>query len=287
MKKFLFFLLLFQFFVFCHRPFYLVTGINAGFFANFLLVLGSLDEYDNENANGLFVEFDENHLYYDPSLNQNWWENYFDPIKLGDIRHFVQDVESQELPLVFHARERLSRTRAKYLIDKYIHINSSIQNDVDTFVSTQLFSSYTMVGVHYRGTDKLISEAKRVSYSKMYEIMDEVRKEYYQVRFFIATDEEAFLNFCQEKFGEDICFFPQVRSKTDEPLHNGDLIENYQKGRLALIDCLLLSNCDILLRTKSNLSIVSTFFNPKIHDCLIEPLKKSQFFAWSEEVDSE
>ena len=38
----------------------------------------------------------------------------------------------------------------------------------------------------------------------------------------------------------------------------------YEIGKEALVDSLLLSRCDFLLRTESNLSVASLFFNPAL-----------------------
>ena len=40
--------------------------------------------------------------------------------------------------------------------------------------------------------------------------------------------------------------------------------DNWNKGRDAVLDCLLLSRCDVLVRTASNLGLCAAFFNPRL-----------------------
>ena len=46
---------------------------------------------------------------------------------------------------------------------------------------------------------------------------------------------------------------------------------NYQKGLDAVIDCLLLSRTQFLIRTASNLSLCAAMFNSRVPDLLLNP----------------
>ena len=55
-----------------------------------------------------------------------------------------------------------------------------------------------------------------------------------------------------------------VRSVDGGAIHSRpEMGDNYIKGKEALINCLLLSRCNVLIRTASFLSAWSSFFNPK------------------------
>ena len=58
------------------------------------------------------------------------------------------------------------------------------------------------------------------------------------------------------------------RSVDGNPTHWRD-ISNHDKGEDAVIDCLLLSRCQFLIRSASNLSVCSTFFNPELPQKLL------------------
>lgn len=87
---------------------------------------------------------------------------------------------------------------------------------------------------------------------------------YENIKIFIASDEEMFVQFMTDEFG-DLIFYNQnvMRSKDNTPIH---LKKNspYDNGKNALIDSVLLSRGSVLIRTSSNLSLWSTFFNPDI-----------------------
>ena len=88
----------------------------------------------------------------------------------------------------------------------------------------------------------------------------------YQV--FVATDEIEFLEFMQKAFGDRVIFSessPRVHA-SDQPIHLDRTlpVSNYQKGKSALVDCLLLAATDYLVKGRSNLSDASLAFNPQL-----------------------
>lgn len=59
------------------------------------------------------------------------------------------------------------------------------------------------------------------------------------------------------------------RSSNGEPGVHFINKNNYSLGEEALIDACLLSKCDLLIRTSSNLSLWSTYFNPSLPTILL------------------
>ncbi len=128
--------------------------------------------------------------------------------------------------------------------------------------SRSKFKDHFVIGVHYRGTDKVL-EGPRLEYYKVAAsvfqyVIDYKLKDF---KVYIATDESEFLKFMKSLFGPRVLYIPAFRSVTHEPTH---LVNNnpYRQGEEALMDCLLLSHCQVLFRTTSNLSLWSTYFNP-------------------------
>ena len=73
-----------------------------------------------------------------------------------------------------------------------------------------------------------------------------------------------FLDYLIALFPDKVCFnTAAIRSESNRPLHASHP-NPYQGGEDALLDCLLLSKSDILVRTSSNLSLISSFFSPEI-----------------------
>ncbi len=68
----------------------------------------------------------------------------------------------------------------------------------------------------------------------------------------------------QQEFPSRIVSRDVHRTTGAEGVHFSEQIGGYQLGEEALIDSLLLSKCNLLIRTSSNLSLWSTYFQPDI-----------------------
>lgn len=246
---------------------FILQGYWMGFFGNFNMVLGALESFEKGECKGVQVAFNESHCYFDPTKGENWWNYYFEPIYIGDLSNSIYPPHKTIVDWILNTRWHMSKKYANYLIRKYIRIKPEILQEIDEFCGLQNFRDTYMIGVHYRGTDKMdkrYAEAEFFSHNQMLACMDLVKLKHPHARFFVATDEETFLEAAVKKYGRDITYVEQIRSTTQLAPHNMVEIPNYIKGKDALIDCLLLSRCNILIRTSSNLSCASVFFNPNI-----------------------
>ena len=157
----------------------------------------------------------------------------------------------------------MSRERGFTLIDRYIRPRAHIRERVDSYVRTN-FDSAFVIGIHYRGTDKF-EDAPRVPYEQVRAaVLDAINAAApARYKLFVATDEQAFLEYMLDLFPGRLLYLDMYRSVDSAPI---DVVQgdNHRKGEDAVMDCLLLSRCDHLVRTASNLSLCSTLFNPDI-----------------------
>lgn len=232
----------------------------CGFFASFKVVLGSIHLYEKGVVKGVKVDFVENGPYYQNQQGKNWWSYYFKPIDLGNTEKPYLKTAGV-INGFFNIWKYLDKCNihdVNNTLRKYVDIKDHILNKIDFFYESQ-FEDKFVIGVHYRGTDK-IKEAPRIPYELVF---NEINKtianlEQDDFKIFIATDEENFLN-------EALKIYPNIitrnvkRSKTNQPIHFGG---GYLAGEEALIDCVLLSKCDILIRTESHLSDCCKYFSP-------------------------
>ena len=131
--------------------------------------------------------------------------------------------------------------------------------------------SFFVIGVHHRGTDKVI-EWSLVEYEKTYQVIKQVMKSYYpkqkKIKIFVATDDQEFLTYLKSIHPSCVIYNNFVRSSNGVPLHYGEnnlYANSYQKGREAVIDCLILSRCHTLIRPATScFSLIFTFFNPAL-----------------------
>ncbi len=245
-----------------HSPSYIG---GAGMFHNFNIVLGVLDLYDVQNHFALTIDLGTEGLYYDSSYGSNWWSYYFKtlyyPLKKEyenkkPLIKLFSDAEKGDIGNKAHFF--MSRIRAHELIEKYIQVKQEILEEVDEFYE-KFLKGYEIIGVHYRSTDKWL-EAMRVSYQEVIDVIDRIIKKHPEKTYkvFVATDEVSFLEIMKTRY--NVCYTTAQRMD-EQPIHYVSQ-QGYLKGKEALIDCLLLAKTHLLVRTNSNLSAVSAYFNP-------------------------
>jgi hypothetical protein len=245
----------------------LLRARAAGMFSVLDNVFSVADCYDRKFCSAVKVDFADTGLYYDQDQGLNWFDYYFERIDLGTPKRPFWIMEDTDRPNInFPDASHFNRDSIAQLVEKYIKVKPYIAAKVQAFVKGN-FGSGFVVGVHYRGTDKS-EEAIKVPYER---VVEEILKltqalglnEY---KIFLATDEQAMIDFLQAQFPGRVTFNPNAeRSDDGNPLHLGGTDSSPSEiGEQALIDCLLLSKTNALIRTSSNLSRWSTYFNPKI-----------------------
>jgi hypothetical protein len=229
-------------------------------------VWGLVDCFETNFCSAIKIDFGKEGLYYDSKMGPNWFEYYFQPIHLGTFKGHVLRVEHPFENGVAHPEwNALSRKKIGALVHKYIKLRPALEHEVQKFVDKN-FKSHFMIGIHYRGTDKA-SEAPRTNYER---VADEIRYQAYlkklvEFKIFVATDEHGFLEYLKEQFPNQVIELPGVqRSKDGKPLHLSEEKSHYEMGKAAILDSVLLSKTNLLIRTSSNLSRWSTYFNPEL-----------------------
>lgn len=245
---------------------------KPGFFSAFNSIIAALDFCEQHNA-PLGVDFQKEGWYYDTQKGPNWWSYYFDQPRIA-LHMPIQEVRKfkawQKIICALQGQYEIGCIRAHELIKRYIRIKKPIQNKIDAFYLKHMDGFY-MIGVHYRGTDKT-REAPAVSYETVSDIVHsqlQNRPSDIPFKIFIATDDQNFLEHMQKIYGQMICSIDALRSRDNNAVHTNALhtnqeLSNYKKGEDALIDCMLLSKCDLLIKMASNLSDTSLMFNPYI-----------------------
>ena len=249
----------------------------SGMFASFGTVLGGLHLYEVGQIQGFHVEM-QTGPYVDEDRDSNWWEYYFTPIHLGSpdvAKHYCSANDVYSLAGVgFH----LDRGYASALIQKHIRVKLEFEHEIALFYA-QNFAPYFVIGVHHRGTDKIL-EWPLVTYEKTAQCIANViggtlnAYQQAQLRIYVATDDQLFLNYLIGLYPSIVIYNNFVRSADGRPLHYSEHLyaSNFQKGREALLDCLLLSKCHVLIRPASScFSLATTFFNPSMPVYAIPP----------------
>lgn len=181
-------------------------------------------------------------------------------LQVSRISEFAQLGLARDIPA------RISVHQAARLIREQLRVRPDIQAHVDRFAA-QHFDRRRVIGLHFRGTDKA-TEAHRVSWEDCAATVDNYRRAHPDTQvLFVSSDEAAFIDWIRDRIAgiEVIAHDDQERSRDGKAIHTqaarGD---NGQKAREALINTLLLSRCDVLIRSSSFMSAWSSLFRPDL-----------------------
>lgn len=245
------------------------SSITQGLGADFNNVLSLLHLYEMGLCAGVETDYQKTGNYYDPRYGENWWNYYFEPLKVGNEQG---SSICEHKSFANGALSSLVATREENfeLIQKYIRIKPHILERVQVF-EQNFFTAPFVLGVFHRGTDKHI-DATTISYD---EVGEKVEKMLKMVPFprsdyslFVTSDEERFIPYMENRFGPILYLKNKFRAEDATPIHFNHA-NPYQSGEDALVDCLLFSKTDLMMRMHSNLSDLSTFFSPKTPEILM------------------
>ena len=269
-----------------------------GFFSEFTSVLGALAYAASRGAAAVRVDF-RSPLYVETDRGANWWTYFFENARMaldpersldGDEVHLdrvvtrygrfggFSDVVQGSTPYLYPMTYGIDRTTLNQLLRLHVHVRAEIRREVERFISTRFDPRAYVVGVHYRGTDATHHWTGALTHYRTRPLpysayADEVRatldaatRSMFQV--FVATDEIDFLEYMRREFGNRVIYVqesPRVPAQS-RPIHLDRTlpVSNYQKGKSALVDCLVLAATSYLVKGRSNLSDASLVFNPQL-----------------------
>jgi hypothetical protein len=155
--------------------------------------------------------------------------------------------------------------RASSLIRKYLVVKDDVVEEVDDFCRRH-FAERRVLGVHYRGTDKVV-ESPFVPYDRVRRNIDRYLELYPGTdRVFLATDDARFLDYMRNtSLGRELLSREDsFRSRDGSSIHESSETNKHEINRDAIVNCLILSRCEALLKTASILSAWSKLFNPRL-----------------------
>ena len=236
--------------------------------------------------------------YISSQLGKDYFAYFFENIRLSDEDKLKIKNKKICISKISHINQlglpenydlKLTISNAAALISKYIRIKKEILDEVDSFCHA--YFGKNVLGLHYRGTDKE-GESPRVDWEKVERNVQYYLKKYYNTDcIFISSDEIDFIHYFEKQIHNQ---FPNVsviyrndkfRSHDRRSFHRRFRGDYYHKGRDALVNCLLLSKCDVLMKTASILSGWSKLFNPELPVIMLnEPKEKYLWFPEREIV---
>jgi prolyl oligopeptidase PreP (S9A serine peptidase family) len=176
-------------------------------------------------------------------------------IEINDTSDLFKNVDLNKL---------LTINRANELFDRHLKIDQTILTEVDDYVMRN-FKDTRVLGVHYRGTDK-VGEAPRFSEDLLILEIERYLHKYSFNKVFISTDEQKVLEKLTNRFGNVNVLFRQdvFRSNDGDQIHRKLANPKEIINRDAITNILLLSRTDFLIKTASIMSDCCFIVNPKL-----------------------
>ncbi len=258
---------------------------KIGLFASLYYAVAVAKYCERKKLTPLFISTNE--LLVDLNRGSNWVGYFFeyelfdgnideyiekaDIVTIKDRRHLNRYITS--LPYIDIQNRFSSIAECAEYFFKQFSLKQNIRTEVDDFAQTHMQHEH-VVGVHYRGTDKHYDEADPVEFEKLVQAITKYGGTSPVV--FLATDDPRLPSELRRQFGADNVI---LRREPSGLSHFEDIEDNYTKGLDAIVDCLLLSRCDLLIKTPSQLSAWSKIFNLDLKLVLLgQPYKRSHNF---------
>ena len=180
----------------------------------------------------------------------------------------------QDFPYPVNGNIGLDKVRS--IVYNHIKIKQRVSNKVDKILEmNNIDQNIFLIGLHYRGTDKINVfpyERPPMSYYKYY--VNQILKKYQpkQYRIFVATDSSDFIEYVEKIWPNDEAFYLKNNPRLSDyditartfykgGLHKSSSFTPYEKAESAMLDMLLLSKCNYLIKNRSSLSDTSLAFN--------------------------
>ena len=238
--------------------------------------------------NGLVPQF--KFSYPNSAKSEDYFGRFFGikgVIDKGKPPTFIKIASITELSLGKDYDRVLNIDLASFLINKYLVVKDSVLSEVEDFCSKH-FANRRVLGVHYRGTDKG-EESPVLPYDSVKRNIEHYLKLRPDTdRVFIASDDINFIeNIEKASVGRPILYRnDSFRARDGNSIHRSAATDKYEITKDAIINCLILSRCDALLKTASILSGWSKLFNPRLPVVMLNrPYVEYQWFPERDLVD--
>ena len=163
------------------------------------------------------------------------------------------------------------RREAKAIVDNFVRPRLYVRRKADEFFTRHMAGRY-VIGVHARGTDATSKQERRafrqgsLVLSRYLEEIERLFSPEPTAKIFVASDEQASVDHLAAAFGSQVISYDSIRHRGGEPAGRGprgwimpayiagDRDTAARNGEDAVIEYLLLSQCDHLVHNGSSLA---------------------------------
>ena len=237
----------------------------AGLFSYVLQALQNISAIDG-TQDKLFIKYDQQMLYLDPNIGGNVWEYYFyQPF------NFTKEeiINNPKEKVVFIDNEKALKycsiprptedmiLKGRSLCKKYIKVKPHILEKVDNFIEEN-FNNKDYFSIHRRGTDHYTD-------NPLLELKDyfkEADKLFNKFEYgLICSDENKTIEAFKKRYGKKIKSYDSLRCDNNKGIHYSvGLNSPYKMGEDVMVESLLMSNSNHIVKTVSGVTIFSILY---------------------------
>ncbi|QNL49818.1 hypothetical protein H8S90_24465 [Olivibacter sp. SDN3] len=220
------------------------------------------------------------HMYFEKKYGDNCFNYYFkSPRKNVTLteKNFLGRITIVN-PAVFLRWCRISTLEKKIsnlLIEKHFKLKRFIADEILDF-QKQKFDGHKILGVHYRGTDK-ITEVNISPFETYLKQIDNLLEHKIFDKVFFCSDEIVLRKKMKTRFKDKAIIYDLkgtykfIKENPGNGIHF-TATTPFLSGKDAVIECYLLSRCSALMSSfHSSFSLFATFINVNIPHIIIEP----------------
>lgn len=150
------------------------------------------------------------------------------------------------------------------LLNIYFKIKSNLEQKSLNILKP--YKSQKILGIHYRGTDKITSSENKsqISNQLFIQVLKDLIEKNNFTKIFLATDDNKIESIINSNLNIKIIKQQNVTKINNQPIHFSKQISNQDKSEQAFIDCLTLSKCNYVLITNSALGAWTKILNPNL-----------------------
>ena len=266
---------------------------GAGFFALLIYAINQLI-YANKHGLRAHVLFGKRcrdgriNRYYSAAHGPNVWEYFFLPVSSADQATHAVQLSLKELFYLHHlAPESVQtyphgvyrhlktprwqydelwhwtmRTRASQFLQSTVQLREPPLYAARQFYRQKILArgDRPLLGLHLRGTDKMKNIGGRIIRpAEYYPLIHRYMSQHPNALVFLATDSPTFLNEMQLRYNKQLVVYNALRSERNA-FADRSIDDNYKKGEDAIVDSLLLSCANLLIKPASALSEFSVYW---------------------------
>lgn len=223
------------------------TKSDTNFFDHFNNAIYALDICDKDKI-PLTIDFSKNNNYTDKSLNwPNFWEYYFNqPFGLNIPENKI-DYSIEKIKTVVSTNENLTFKHIKNygrLVKKYITLKPNIKEAISHFYKEKI-SGNKVLCVYFDSN---------ISLKNYFDKID-IRINDYDFLYISSTD-QIVIESTTKRYKEKVIYYDYNRNNTFK--------SSYMKGQDELIDVLIMSKCNYMLKTFCSTTTTVLYFSPKL-----------------------